>query len=106
MKALIVIDIQREYISTGRSFHIGSIGPSLQNAYLMLQHARKEGWPIVHVQHLQDGNLFNAASDTSDSLTVLFLKGVKLMRSRVTTLRFPRPTSWISLSSMPTTSLW
>ncbi|MEB0043346.1 MULTISPECIES: cysteine hydrolase [unclassified Pseudomonas] len=66
MKALIVIDIQREYISTGRSFHIGSIGPSLQNAYLMLQHARKEGWPIVHVQHLQDGNLFNAASDTSD----------------------------------------
>lgn len=66
MKALIVIDIQREYISAGRSFHIGSIGPSLQNAYLMLQHARNESWPIVHVQHLQDGVLFNAASDTSD----------------------------------------
>lgn len=66
MKALIVIDIQREYISAGRSFHIGSIGPSLQNAYSVLQHARKERWPVIHVQHLQDGNLFNAKSDTSD----------------------------------------
>ncbi|MGY2378378.1 cysteine hydrolase family protein [Pseudomonas sp. SDO524_S393] len=66
MKALVVIDIQREYIAAGRKFHIESIGPSLQNAYVMLQHAREEGWPIIHVQHLQDGDLFNRDSDTSD----------------------------------------
>lgn len=66
MKALVVIDIQREYVLPGRKFHISSIGPSLTNAYAMLRFARSENWPIVHVQHLQDGDLFNRASDTSD----------------------------------------
>jgi ureidoacrylate peracid hydrolase len=65
MKALVVIDIQREYISAGRAFHIASIAPSLHNAYLMLTYARREGWPIIHVQHLQDGDLFGTSSDTS-----------------------------------------
>ncbi|BCL74707.1 putative isochorismatase family protein YddQ [Jeongeupia sp. HS-3] len=66
MKALVVIDIQREYIAPGRKFQIQSIGPSLKNAYAMLHFARCEGWPIVHVQHLQDGDLFNRIADTSD----------------------------------------
>lgn len=66
MKSLIVIDIQREYTIPGRTFHIKSIGASLNQAYTMLQFARMEGWPIVHVQHLQDGEIFNPASDTSD----------------------------------------
>ncbi|TDV60830.1 cysteine hydrolase [Pseudomonas sp. LP_7_YM] len=66
MKALIVIDIQREYIAAGRKFHIESIGPSLQNAYSMLQFAREANWPIIHVQHLQDGDLFNRDSDAAD----------------------------------------
>ncbi|GHD56486.1 cysteine hydrolase [Jeongeupia chitinilytica] len=66
MKALVVIDIQREYIAAGRKFQIKLIGNSLNNAYSMLNFARNEGWPIIHVQHLQDGDLFNRASDTSD----------------------------------------
>ena len=66
MKALVVIDIQREYIAPGRRFQIQGIGPSLKNAYTMLRFARNQGWPIVHVQHLQDGDLFNRTSDTSD----------------------------------------
>lgn len=66
MKALVVIDIQREYIAPGRRFQIQGIGPSLKNAYTMLRHARDHGWPIVHVQHLQEGDLFNRSSDTSD----------------------------------------
>jgi len=66
MKALVVIDIQREYISQGRPFHIQGIGPSLNNAYTMLCFARSQGWPIVHVQHKQDGDLFNHTSDKSD----------------------------------------
>jgi ureidoacrylate peracid hydrolase len=66
VKALIVIDIQREYITPGRPFHISSIGPSLEKAYSMLQCARSQGWPIAHVQHLQDGDLFNRSAATSD----------------------------------------
>jgi nicotinamidase-related amidase len=66
MKALVVIDVQREYIAAGRPFQIQGIGPSLNNAYTMLRYARGQGWPIVHVKHLQDGDLFNHASDKSD----------------------------------------
>ncbi|AOY01923.1 isochorismatase family protein [Jeongeupia sp. USM3] len=66
MKALVLIDIQREYIAMGRKFQIRTIGTSLNNAYDMLSFARREGWPIVHVQHLQDGELFNRHADTSD----------------------------------------
>jgi ureidoacrylate peracid hydrolase len=66
MKALVVIDIQREYIAPGRKFQIHGIGPSLKNAYAMLRFARTQDWPIVHVQHLQDGEIFNRNSDTSD----------------------------------------
>lgn len=32
----------------------------------MLQFARQNQWPIVHVQHIQEGDLFNAQSDLSD----------------------------------------
>ncbi len=66
MKALVVIDIQREYITPGRKFQIQGIGPSLGNAYSMLRFARNKNWPIVHVQHLQDGDIFNKNSHTSD----------------------------------------
>ncbi|MEO6918183.1 MAG: isochorismatase family protein [Collimonas sp.] len=66
MKALVVIDIQREYIAPGRLFQIHGIGPSLNNAYTMLRFARSQGWPIVHVKHLQDGDIFNRSSDKSD----------------------------------------
>lgn len=65
-RALVVIDIQREYITHGRSFIIQGIGPSLQKAHAMLHYARQAGWPIVHVQHLQDGDLFGRDSATSD----------------------------------------
>ena len=65
-KVLVVIDVQREYVTPGRPFHIKSIGPSLENAKNMLTHARGEGWPIVHVRHLQDGEIFNRESEFSD----------------------------------------
>jgi len=65
MKALVVIDVQQEYTTSGRRFHIQSIGSSLENAKTMLDYAREHAWPIVHVQHLQDGELFNRASEFS-----------------------------------------
>lgn len=65
-KILVVIDIQCEYVTAGRPFHIASIAPSLANAQVLLQHARKNAWPIVHVQHMQDGAIFNRDSEYSD----------------------------------------
>ncbi|SDX23548.1 Nicotinamidase-related amidase [Marininema mesophilum] len=64
--ALVLIDIQREYVTEGRPFYIRSIGPSLENAKTMLEKARTEGWMVVHVRHLQEGEIFNADSEFSD----------------------------------------
>jgi ureidoacrylate peracid hydrolase len=65
MKCLVVIDVQNEYVSPGRKFHIRSIEPSLEKARVMLGFARSQKWPIAHVQHLQDGDLFGRSNDTS-----------------------------------------
>ncbi len=62
---LVLIDIQKEYTSEGRPFHIKSIGPSLRNAQRVLQQARDGDWPIIHVRHLQDGKSFNVSSEFS-----------------------------------------
>jgi ureidoacrylate peracid hydrolase len=56
---LVVIDVQKEYITPGRPFYLSGIEPSLSNARRLLEHARAEGWSIIHVQHLQDGAVFN-----------------------------------------------
>ncbi|SFT01407.1 cysteine hydrolase [Marininema halotolerans] len=64
--ALVLIDIQREYVTEGRPFHIRSIGPSLENAKKLLENARTEGWAIAHVRHLQEGKIFNDNSEFSD----------------------------------------
>jgi ureidoacrylate peracid hydrolase len=64
-KILVAIDIQREYVTPGRPFHIASIAPSLANAQVLLQYARSHAWPVVHVQHLQDGAIFNRDAEYS-----------------------------------------
>jgi ureidoacrylate peracid hydrolase len=63
---LVVIDIQKEYVTPGRPFFLTGIAPSLSNARALLEHARQQGWPVVHVQHLQEGPLFNVAEEYSD----------------------------------------
>lgn len=64
--ALVVVDIQREYITDGRRFRIAGIEPSLRNAARLLEHARAHDWPIVHVKHVQDGDLFGRGAATTD----------------------------------------
>lgn len=51
-KILCVVDIQKEYNSPNRQFYIPSIEDSLQNASRVLDHARANGWEILHMQHL------------------------------------------------------
>lgn len=65
MNTLVVIDVQREYNTPGRLFNIDSIGDSLTNGKCVLDHARKQGWHIVHVRHMQDGDIFNPKSEYS-----------------------------------------
>lgn len=62
---LVVIDIQKEYITKGRSFCLENIGPSLINARNILDHARKNQWTVIHVQHFQEGEIFNKNSEFS-----------------------------------------
>jgi ureidoacrylate peracid hydrolase len=64
-KVLVVVDIQREYVTEGRPFCIRSIGPSLENAGRVLAAARERGWPVYHVRHLQSGAIFNPESEHS-----------------------------------------
>ncbi|MCS1350244.1 cysteine hydrolase [Mechercharimyces sp. CAU 1602] len=64
-KALIMIDVQKEYITDGRPFCIETIGPSLEKAKEALEHARDEGWTILHVRHLQEGSIFHPDSEYS-----------------------------------------
>lgn len=53
MHTLILIDVQKEYTSPTGPLRIASIGPSLENLQAVLQHARKEEWPVIHVKHIQ-----------------------------------------------------
>ena len=56
---LILVDVQREYTTPGRPFYLQGIGPSLANAKRLLDHARAQGWSVIHVQHLQNGPVFS-----------------------------------------------
>lgn len=58
-RTLVVIDIQKEYTTPGRPFYLEQAGPSLKKAKEVLEGARLRGWPVVHVKHLQDGDLFS-----------------------------------------------
>jgi ureidoacrylate peracid hydrolase len=55
---LVLVDIQREYTTSGRPFHLRGIAPSLANCRLILEHARHLSWPVMHVQHVQEGPVF------------------------------------------------
>jgi len=55
---LVLLDIQQEYISPDRPFYLEGISPSLNNCRILLKHARRNNWPIVHVQHVRYGPLF------------------------------------------------
>mgnify|MGYP001618076113 CR=1 FL=1 len=65
-RLLLVLDIQKEYQAAGRPYYISGIEASLANARRVLDHARKNNWPIVHVKHLQEGDLFGKLSPLSD----------------------------------------
>jgi nicotinamidase-related amidase len=62
---LVAIDIQREYTTAGRPFHLEGIEESLENCRRLRDHARRNRWILAHVRHLQPGALFNPDSEYS-----------------------------------------
>ena len=69
MAVLIVIDIQKEYITPGRDFYLKGIEPSLANANKVLAFARQQQWHIVHVQHVRkdpQSSVWNRSSGFCD----------------------------------------
>ncbi|MFA6409394.1 MAG: isochorismatase family protein, partial [Gammaproteobacteria bacterium] len=64
---LILIDIQKEYTSSNRSFYLKGIHPSLDNCKSLLTKARQLDWSIVHVKHLADesSSTFNPKEEFS-----------------------------------------
>jgi len=64
-KILLVVDIQKEIKTKGRPYFIENLSESISNAKILLEHARKQGWPVCHVQHLQDGDLYGYKSPLS-----------------------------------------
>lgn len=52
-KALIIIDIQNDYFTGGKMPLVGS-DEAVLNAKLVLEEFRKEGLPIIHIQHISD----------------------------------------------------
>jgi ureidoacrylate peracid hydrolase len=79
---LVVIDIQKEYITDKRPFRIESIAPSLENAKKVLNKARQAQWPIIHVQHLQDGQIFSRESEFSD-----FVDDFRPLKNEITVIK-------------------
>ncbi len=63
---LVVIDIQKEYNTSGRAFFIQNIGSALTQAKRVLSFARENNWSIIHVRHMQDGSIFNINESYSE----------------------------------------
>lgn len=48
---LVLIHIQKEYVTPGRPFYLSGIEPSLENCRQLLDFARKNHWDVIHIQH-------------------------------------------------------
>lgn len=65
-KILVLIDIQKEYVTQGRPFYLNGIEDSLNKAKSCLEYARLNNYKIIHVRHIQDGDIFSKDNHFSD----------------------------------------
>lgn len=65
---LVLIDIQKEYVTPGRPYYLSGIEPSLENCRQLLHFARKNNWEIIHIQHSngEAAERFNPKTDYFD----------------------------------------
>ena len=62
---LVLIGMQREYVTPGRPFSLDGADPAIENVRKLLDHARQARWPVAHVRHCEQGILFNAELEGS-----------------------------------------
>jgi ureidoacrylate peracid hydrolase len=67
-RILLAIDIQEEYITPGRAYHIEDIEPSLANAKTLIDAARAADVPVWHVQHQQEKGVFAKGGEYTDPI--------------------------------------
>ncbi len=61
-----LIDVQKEYTTPGRPFHLAGVGPSLANCRALLAaRGAGAGVRIIHVRHVQDGPVFGRGAPES-----------------------------------------
>lgn len=66
MPILVLVDIQKEYITKGRPFYLETIEESLNNLKKLLAHARQNKWKIFHMAHKQNADCFHYDSEFSE----------------------------------------
>ena len=75
---LILVDLQREFMTDGSFMQIVESGPALQNCRRLLAHARSRGWPIAHVRWVHQANRSGRASEFTD-----WIEGVRPQASEM-----------------------
>jgi nicotinamidase-related amidase len=55
---LVCIDLQREYVVPGRPLYAAESAPVTEVCRRVLEHARADGWRVVHTQQRKPGDLF------------------------------------------------
>lgn len=57
MKAVIIIDMQRDFVEPGRPLCVAGAAETVPACVRLLDHARRNGWPVIHVirRHDPDG---------------------------------------------------
>ncbi len=66
MPVLVLIDVQKEYITQGRAFCLETIQESLDNCKKLLAHARANSWKVIHMHHEQNAENFSRGSEFSE----------------------------------------
>lgn len=71
MKAVIIIDMQRDFVEPGRPLCVAGAAETVQACVRLLDYARHNGWPVIHVirRHDPDGR------DCEPYRRLLFQKG-------------------------------
>lgn len=63
---LVLVDLQKEYITPNSPFCLDHIEPALENLRKLQDHARKNDWLVVHIKHQQNSDFFGYGSPNSE----------------------------------------
>lgn len=62
---LVLIDLQKEYVSEGRALRVFDAGAAVENCMVALKHARQIGIPVAFMRLSLKSSFFNTATDFS-----------------------------------------